>query len=338
MSPSNQAVEAAVTSHSMLGSEMKAIAKLAIPLLAGALAIAAALPAQTASPAYNLSQQKGSHNTEQRDETLPQALAFDPAKPYQGGARNLEFDLVLSNIYLGPDDDWPSTLQHGDDYDWKLATLYDALMILHNWHLANPGHDVVTVSLDLKNAPGSDVTYTEKIEQTFTATLGAENLYTPGMLQSDAATLLAGARTRGWPTIDELRNKFILVFTGSDSDAEVARRRAYLSRDTRQRLAFVDIDQRTAGNDPSKPPYTDGNRVFISIKYGSSGWCDLAVKAQAAGGFATRAYTLNSESNWNAARRAAVNILATDKVSNYSWAKVGNAPIVPAPVPGTCGS
>jgi hypothetical protein len=317
---------------------MKTVFKSLILLLAAVLAGAAALPAQTASPAYNKSQQKGSHNTEQRDETLPDALKFDHDNPYQGGVRNLEFDLVLSNVYLGPDDDWPSTLQHGGAYDWKKATLRDALLILHNWHLANPGHDVVTVSLDLKGADGDDSTYARKIEQTFTETLGAGNLYTPGMLQGNAATLLAGARAQGWPTIDRLKNKFILVFTGEDSNAKVARRRAYLSQDTKQRLAFVDIDQRTAGNDPSKPPYTDGDRVFISIAYGSSGWCDLATRAQAAGGFATRAYTLNSESDWNTARRAALNILATDKVRNHSWAKVGDAPIVPAPVPGKCGS
>lgn len=48
---------------------MKTSFKFAIPLLAIVLA-ASKLPAQTASPAYNRSQQKGSHNTEQRDETL----------------------------------------------------------------------------------------------------------------------------------------------------------------------------------------------------------------------------------------------------------------------------
>jgi Phosphoinositide phospholipase C, Ca2+-dependent len=317
---------------------MKTFSKLAVLLLTATLALAAALPAQTASPAYNKSQQKGSHNTEQRDETLPDALEFHDKEPYQGGVRNLEFDLVLSNIYLGPDDDWPSTLQHGGAYDWKKATLRDALLILRNWHRAHRGHEVVTVSLDLKGADGDDATYTRKIEQTFTETLGAENLYTPRMLQGNAATLLAGARAQGWPTIDKLKDRFILVFTGEDSDGPVARRRAYLSRDTKQRLAFVDIDQRTAGNDPNRPPYTDGNRVFISIAFGSSGWCDLATKAQAAGGFATRAYTLNDQSDWNEALRAAINILATDKVRGHSWAKVGNAPIVPAPTPGKCGS
>ncbi len=310
---------------------MKRIAKLVCLVLL-------ALPATAGAASYNLSQQKGSHNTEERSETLPQALQFNPSQPYQAGCRNLEFDLVLADTYLGPDDDWPSTLQHSGSYDWKVATLYDALMILHDWHLANPGHDVVTVTLDLKNAPGDDATYTAKVEETFEATLGADNLYTPGMLQRDAATLLAGARAYDWPSVDDLRNKFILVFTGADSDSAVARRRRYLSQDTRTRLAFVDIDQRTAGNDPDKSPYTDGNRVFISIDYGSSGWCDLAVQAQAAGGFATRAYVLNSAGDWDAAQRAAVNILATDKVSNYSWAQVGSAPIVPAPASGRCGS
>lgn len=315
---------------------MKTLSRFVVPLLATTLAGAAALPAQTASPAYNKSQQKGSHNTEQRDETLPEALHFDRSKPYQAGVRNLEFDLTLSNIYLGPDDDWASTLQHDGAYDWKKATLRDALLILHNWHLANPGHEVVTVSLDLKDAAGDDATYTRKIEQTFFETLGRENLYTPGMLQDNAATLLAGARAQGWPTIDKLKDKFILVFTGEDSNAAVARRRRYLSQDTKQRLAFVDIDQRTAGYDPNKPPYTDGNRVFISIAFGSRDSCELALRAQAAGGFATRAYTLNSQSSWDAALRAAVNILATDKVRDHSWAKVGDASIVPAPVPGRC--
>jgi hypothetical protein len=330
------------------GDPMKTFSKLAIPLLAAALAGAAALSAQTASPAYNRSQQKGSHNTEQRDETLKDALDFHDQQPYQGGARNLEFDLVLSDVYLEPKFDWPSTLQHGGKYNWKLATLYDALMIVHNWHLYNPGHEVVTISLDLKNAPkaddGSDghATYTQKIEETFTRALGAENLYTPGMLQGNAATLLDGARAQGWPTIDKLKDKFILVFTGSDSDSPndpVTARRAYLSQDTKKRLAFVDIDQRTAGNDLNKPAYKNGNRVFINIDFGSPGWCELALKAQAAGGFATRTYTLNNERDWNEARRAAINILATDKVSNHKWAKVDDdAPIVPAPLPGKCGS
>jgi hypothetical protein len=317
---------------------VKTFSKILVTLLTATLAGAAALSAQTASPAYNKSQQKGSHNTEQRDETLTEALHFDMNKPYEGGVRNLEFDLVLSNIYLGPDDDWASTLQHGGAYDWKKATLRDALLILHNWHLANPGHEVVTVSLDLKDAAGDDATYTRKVEQTFVETLGGANIYTPGQLQGNAATLLAGARAQGWPTIDKLKGKFILVFTGEDSNAAVARRRKYLSQDTKQRLAFVDIDQRTAGNDPGKPPYTNGNRVFISIAFGSLASCELALKAQAAGGFATRAYTLNSQSDWDEALRAGINILATDKVKGHSWAKVGNAPIVPAPVPGRCGS
>ncbi|HEY2292493.1 MAG TPA: Ca2+-dependent phosphoinositide-specific phospholipase C [Thermoanaerobaculia bacterium] len=318
---------------------MKVIAKLAIPLLAAALALAANFPAQAASPAYNKSQQKGSHNTEQRDETLTEALHFDSNKPYEGGVRNLEFDLVLSNEFLGPDDDWASTLQHDGAYDWKKATLRDALLILHNWHLADPGHDVVTVSLDLKNAPGDDATYTRKVEQTFIETLGRENLYAPGMLQGNADTLLDGARAQGWPTIDKLKGKFILVFTGADSDKNdpVTRRREYLSKDTKQRLAFVDIDQRKAGNDLNNKPYTDGNRVFINIQFGSRGWCELALAAPGRG-FATRAYTLNNENDWNAALRATVNILATNKVRGHSWAKVGKAPIVPAPVPGKCGS
>jgi hypothetical protein len=313
-------------------------ARQALPFVLAAALVAAPLAAQTpAGSRYNLTQQKGSHNSEQRNETLPQALQFDPAKPYQAGCRNLELDLVQDSQYVGTNDTWAFAVDHSSTYNWKIGTLYDDLMILRNWHLANPGHDVVTVAMDLKNAPGDDATFVQKVEGIFTATLGADNLYSPGMLQGSAPNLLAGARANGWPTLGQLTNKFILVFTGADGDQAVARRRTYYSTtNPTQRLAFVDLDARKAGTDPTKPPYTDGYRVFINIQYGSSGWCSLATNAQRVGGFATRAWTENDSSSWNAALAAAVNILATDKVSDYTWAQVGNAPFRNAPVPGTC--
>jgi hypothetical protein len=70
-------------------------ARQVLPLVFAAALAAAPLAAQTPTGSrYNLTQQKGSHNSEQRNETLPQALQFDPAKPYQAGCRNLELDLV----------------------------------------------------------------------------------------------------------------------------------------------------------------------------------------------------------------------------------------------------
>ncbi|HEX9985351.1 MAG TPA: Ca2+-dependent phosphoinositide-specific phospholipase C [Thermoanaerobaculia bacterium] len=286
---------------------------------------------------FNTVQQKSSHNSVDRAETLPESLLFNPAQPYQAGCRSVELDLALSNEYLGPDDNWASSVQHDSTYDWKNTTLLDGLTILRNWARANPSHDVVTVIMDLKNAPGDDATYARKVEEQFVQALGRENLFTPGALQRDAVTLLAGARQYGWPTLAQLKNKFILVFSGADGDTSVRRRREYLSADTRNRLAFVDWDQRTAGNDPARAPYTNGNRVFINIDYGSSGWCDLAVRAQSATGFVTRAWVMNDSGSWTSAQRAAVNVLATDKVKSNSWAFVGNgsAPFTAAPR-GTC--
>jgi|GEM_PF-3122145 len=315
-----------------------AIARQVVNLVFAAALAAVPLAAQTpAGSPYNLAQQKGSHNSEQRNESLPQALLFNPSKPYQAGCRNVEFDLVQDSQYIGQTDTWAFAVDHSSTYNWKVATLYDDLMILHNWHLANPGHDVVTVDMDLKNAPGDDATFTQKIEGIFAATLGMGNIYSPGMLQGTSPNLLAGARANGWPTLGQLAGKFILVFTGADGDSAVARRRTYYSTtNPTQRLAFVDIDARQAGSDPTKPPYTDGYRVIINIKYGSSGWCSLATNAQKLGGFATRAWTENDSTSWSASLAAGVNILATDKVSGYTWAQVGNAPFRAAPVPGTC--
>ncbi|HEX7152853.1 MAG TPA: Ca2+-dependent phosphoinositide-specific phospholipase C [Thermoanaerobaculia bacterium] len=300
------------------------------------LAMSAGAQAVDNTP-YNRVTQKASHNSIDRQETLPETLQFDRAQPYQAGCRAIELDLVLSEQYLGPDDNWASSVQHDGAYDWKKTTLVDDLTILRNWARANPNHDVVTVYMDLKNAPGDDATYTRKVEEQFVQALGRENLFTPGDLQRGAATLLAGARQFGWPTLAQLKNKFILVFTGADGDSAVRRRREYLSADTQNRLAFVDWDQRTAGNNPSAPPYTNGNRVFININYGRSGWCELAVSAQSATGFATRAWVENDSTSWGNAQRAAVNILATDKVKNNSWAFVGDgtAPFAVAPA-GRC--
>lgn len=307
-------------------------------LALAAVLVAHPLTAQsTDAIPYNQVQLKGSHNSEERQETLPQALFFDPSAPYQAGCRSVELDLVLPTDDLTASNNWPSAVTHDPPYDWKVATLYDDLMVLHNWHLANPGHDVITVTLDLKNAPGDDAIYLKQVETQFAETLGTNILYTPGMLQRDAATLLDGARRYGWPTLATLRDKFILVFSGAESDTAVRRRLAYLATtDPTSRLAFVDIDSRTAGTDPSKPPYTDGYRVFINIQYGQSNWCRLAVDAQSATGFVTRAWVLNDETSWNAALSAAVNLLSTDKVKSYKWAMVGNAPFRATPKPGKC--
>jgi hypothetical protein len=300
------------------------------------LALPAAAQSVDATP-YNRVTQKGSHNSIDRNETLPEALQFDPAQPYQAGCRNVELDLALSSEFLGPNDNWASSVQHDSTYNWKNTTLVDDLTILRNWARANPNHDVVTVVMDLKNAPGDDATYARKVEEQFVQALGRENIFAPGDLQRGAATLLAGARQFGWPTLTQLKNKFILVFSGADGDSSVRRRREYLSADTSNRLAFVDWDQRTAGNDPSKAPYTNGNRVFININYGRSGWCDLAVRAQNVTGFATRAWVENDSTSWRAAQAASVNILSTDKVKNNSWAFVGNGsgPFAIAPT-GSC--
>jgi hypothetical protein len=43
-----------------------------------------------------------------------------------------------------------------------------------------------------------------------------------------------------------------------------------------------------------------------------------------------RGYVLNSESLWDKAQSAGVNVLATDKVSNYDWALVGSEPFAPS--------
>ena len=66
-------------------------------------------------------------------------------------------------------------------------------------------------------------------------------------MQCNQPTLRAGLRKHGWPTLEDLCGKFIVVFSGDDRDADVFRRKlVYVTTEPTQRLAFADRDVRNA--------------------------------------------------------------------------------------------
>ncbi|MBI4606055.1 MAG: hypothetical protein HY721_29160 [Planctomycetes bacterium] len=288
----------------------------------------------TDSLRYDEVQLKAAHNSIDRKESLAAQLDWDPKAPHQGGCRGLELDLVQDPSRTGPGDEWVFGVQHGGALRPETPRLEKCLREIRAWADAHPRHDAITVHLDLKPEAtlGDDADFVRKIDEILARELGKGSIFRPADLQRDAPTLLEGARRHGWPALRELRGRFILVFSGGDGDGPVARRRkAYLTSEPKERLAFVDLDQRAAGAggadecDAMNPYYQEGSRVFINIQLGRKEWQRLARGARGKG-FVTREWKANDAASWLEARDAGVNILSTDHVRDASWASVGREP------------
>jgi hypothetical protein len=145
-----------------------------------------------------------------------------------------------------------------DAEDFSCRYLDDCLEMLRNFHYASPSHDVVNVFIELKNtvptsgvydvptasllwtnrnfAPGHSI---EQFDDIFRTKLGS-SLYTPGDFLGrcpSAKTMVECARATGWPSIDQLRGKFIINILGNYSSA-AADWVEYANSNLRGRVAF----------------------------------------------------------------------------------------------------
>jgi hypothetical protein len=194
------------------------------------------------------------------------------------------------------------------------------LTLLRDWSDKNPGHDVITVTVDLKSDPSDLRSFPWQLDAYIKRHLGSAKLFTPGELQGSNADLVSGAMSRGWPTLGDLKGRFILCLSGSE-DAK----KAY-ARSGKERLCFADkkLEQRD-----SRPSTTKGHRVFFNFDLRAwLRWKKTLQWFANQKGFVTRGYVINDGVLWKKARSAKVNILATDKVMKYSWATVGPTPFV----------
>jgi hypothetical protein len=247
----------------------------------------------------------------------------------------VELDIVANPEKLGAGDDWEFAVQHGGAYEPDNPKLRDCLKEIEEWSNANRDRGVVTIHVDLKDGAcvGDPKIFAEKIDGIFAETLDRASIFKPAELQKDAASLLEGARKYGWPTLGDLKNKFILCFSGGDRDPSVFEtRRTYATTDPEKRLAFVDLDMRHASRFGmhegyiENPYYNEGGRVFLNLQRGKPGWLLLAQRAQEVGGFVTRVWRCNTSESWYDARDAGVNAISTDRISGETWAKVGSEP------------
>src|SRR4029453_16229830 len=100
-------------------------------------------------------------------------------------------------------------------HPWSLC---GALRLLPAFQLADPTHEIVTVHLELKT-PLTIGYNADDLDGKLITALGRSNIFTPADLLAanpGASSLLeaagrSGTDSGGWPSIDELRGKFIFT-------------------------------------------------------------------------------------------------------------------------------
>ncbi|MEQ8845567.1 MAG: Ca2+-dependent phosphoinositide-specific phospholipase C [Phycisphaerales bacterium] len=199
------------------------------------------------------------------------------------------------------------------DYRSHEMTFAGTLDGMRAWSEANPGHLPVFVTMNLKGggspAPGGvdpidwDTPAMRALDQELVAALGRERLITPDDVRGEHATLLAAIDTDGWPTINELRGRFLFVVDHGgairemyvDQNEAMAGRPMFTSGPEGSPYGVVHII-----NDPKR----DRERIMRLVEAGH------IVRTRADAG--TREMRVNDRSRFEAAMRSGAQVITTD--------------------------
>jgi len=262
---------------------------------------------------YNELSFKASHNSADSGFCAPALLDL--------GCLGLEFDISpnASNSVF--------SVGHGRKFDHHRPTLREMLTEVVKWSDAHPGHEVITIHLDLKRGPGGKKTadvFASHLDATLNEVLGAARMFTP----SDLSV------TESWPTRAALKSKKAFVVCLSGDDTFVGNlclvggpgvkhwKEHYAGMTNRQ--AFVDLDARTLSPRALERALTgEHKRMFLNIYprrklfrvsvFGTNprikAFADVARKH----GMVSRLWGANGNA-WGKAEEAGVTLLSTDQV------------------------
>lgn len=289
--------------------------------------ISAGKEADVSGVAYNKLQFKFAHNSYERDETIAEMLEYDNKFKFQAGCRGIEFDCHQDKKSAGEKDAWRWSVHHDGEYSADKPSLESYLAQVKSWADSHPGHDPIAVYFEFKDGFGSDAVFAKKFDAFVLAKLAGGNrgkFYTPAEMlarSAGAKDLVSAAEKAGWPTLGELKGKFILVITGGEGS-----RKEYYSSRPKETLAFVDRD--CGEGDGAFPSVTSGNRLFLNLHvyHKNEGWHRFCQTAASRKGFVVRGWKVNALPLWNDCVKYGLNMLATDKVKNHPWAYVGGGP------------
>lgn len=255
------------------------------------------------------------------------------------GLRNLELDiyndpvggtyadpmgnrmLVQSQVtpWPRPDADQLKTpgfkVLHDADFDFRTCHIAfeDCLAELAAWSGSHPRHTPIVITMNTKQGeravPGAikpaefDGASLTRLDETVRSNIGDKRLITPDDIRGDHATLREAITTRGWPSLDELRGRFLFVLDEGDPVRE-----RYLSAfpGLRRAAYFVDVppDSPQAGVMVINDPVKDEAKIRDLVTRG------FLVRTRADAD--TREARANDRSRFDAAMRSGAQIITTD--------------------------
>jgi hypothetical protein len=272
--------------------------------------------------AYDVVSFKASHNSYQRDEDIHQQLAWDASSPAQGGCRGLEIDITRHSDSTGGHS--VTYFQVSHDKGGEGIPLAAYLGYLLSFHLAAPSHDPVFVTLDIKSEEGDIDVFPGEIDAYLTEWFDPSLMFTPRHIlcraRGDLGTTIAEL---GWPTVCELRGRFLFCLSGTESWKAL-----YSATQPEQRHCFADFDVDDV--DMAFHPARHGHRIVVNCNLFCAHfatWQLFPARCRTLHRLC-RGYVLNSGGLWGKALTSGFNVLATDEVTGGSWAHVGSEPFV----------
>jgi len=264
-------------------------------LLILSLLLASAPGAEREELRYNQVQQKASHNSYQRKESLTIQL-----KDFH--IRTLEFDIHKKP--KAPPGDW--WVYHNFKGDATVCSrLSECFAELVQFHQTEPDPGVITIFFDV--SPLADK---PALNEMFRKSFPAGAIFKPADLMAacPAAQNLQESVTRpgcGWPLLKELRGKFIFVLTCGYLTF------ARLPYDRNSDLFFLASD---AHDLLQMQLLTD--QIFFNMSHANP-FAETVYRA----GFASRCYWLNSKNDYEKAKAHHTHLLATDDLNpgDYPW-------------------
>lgn len=117
------------------------------------------------------------------------------------------------------------------DFSTHCYLLKQCLRTLRKWSLAHPDHLPISITFnaktdnfdhpDLVTPLAFDKAAFDALDQEFKTHLGEDLILTPDMVRGDFPTLQQAVLTKGWPSLDRAKGKFILVLDESSTKNDI---------------------------------------------------------------------------------------------------------------------
>ncbi|MEM1367617.1 MAG: hypothetical protein AAGG02_06255 [Cyanobacteria bacterium P01_H01_bin.15] len=250
-------------------------------------------------------------------------MTWNPNKPSNGGCRGVEFDIWRHSspfVNMRSISEGFFTVNHSSPSSGKSLKYYLDQLIA--WYKkADKVGGPVLVTLDIKSSNGDIAEFPNEIDTYLKCYFRSSLIYKPQDLYTDRnqhGSICERVIRGGWP-VPKNETYFIFCLSGTP-----AWKYFYAAQDPLSRLCFSDFDR--PDNDPSVSPPEQGNFVFFNFNIHNSNrniWMKT-IPPFARKNLIVRAYVANSNENFSNCKTAGVSAIATDKISNHSWADVSD--------------